>query len=501
MKNTFRKRYIASIFSNIIRSAFGFLSGLLLARFMGPVDYGRLSFLMVSFMAFRQIIDLGSSTAFFTFISKQKRSKKFISYYWFWVLMQFLLPLIFIILFFPEHLVKLIWSGESREIVALSFVSSFFQTTVWTNIFQMAESQRETVKVHYLSISIAVFHLLLILILWYFNLLQLENILIVIIMEYIAGSLYGLKLFELNAIQAESNKETFFTIFAEYKIFCTPLVIYSIVGFFHDYLDRRMLQEWGGSIEQAFFTVSMQFSSISLIATSSIVKILWKEIAEAYAEDNIAKLEIMFTKSLKVLFFISLVISAWLMSWSDVITVLMLGDKYSGSSYVMMLMFFYPVYQAAGQITGTLLYATGKTRMQSRIGVMSMVLGLIISYFMMAPVTNVIPGMGFSSIGLAYKMLVTQFVVVNVLLYAISYVFKWEYDPYYQLKIIAVVLSLAYGISFGIRMATGTGFFGIYSMILSILVYLIILLVIVYLFPSLAGISKDDLHKFRNFNC
>ena len=46
------KRYVVSLSTNIIRSGISFSTSLLLARWLGPEDFGRMAFLLATFMAF-----------------------------------------------------------------------------------------------------------------------------------------------------------------------------------------------------------------------------------------------------------------------------------------------------------------------------------------------------------------------------------------------------------------------------------------------------------------
>ena len=72
------KRSGVSVIANGARVLIGLLNGILLARWLGPESYGTFAFLTVTFLAVRQLTDLGSSNAFFTFLSARKRSLDFI---------------------------------------------------------------------------------------------------------------------------------------------------------------------------------------------------------------------------------------------------------------------------------------------------------------------------------------------------------------------------------------------------------------------------------------
>ena len=77
------KRSDVSIVANLARALLGLINGIPLARWLGPQSYGTFAFLTVTFLAVKQLTDMGSSNAFFTFLSSRKRSLDFILFYWY----------------------------------------------------------------------------------------------------------------------------------------------------------------------------------------------------------------------------------------------------------------------------------------------------------------------------------------------------------------------------------------------------------------------------------
>ena len=71
-------RFGVSFIAAILRSGLAFVSAMLLARWLGPDEYGRVVFLLAAHIAIRQFIDMGTSSAFFTFISRRARSHYFV---------------------------------------------------------------------------------------------------------------------------------------------------------------------------------------------------------------------------------------------------------------------------------------------------------------------------------------------------------------------------------------------------------------------------------------
>ena len=123
--NNIKLRFTVSIITNILRSCLSFITGMIIARNLGPENYGDYSFLIGSFIAIRQIIELGTSTAFYTFISQKTRSYNFYLYYIIWQLFQFLVVLLLITVLFPDQLITIIWKGHNRSLIAIAFISSF----------------------------------------------------------------------------------------------------------------------------------------------------------------------------------------------------------------------------------------------------------------------------------------------------------------------------------------------------------------------------------------
>ena len=116
-ENSISIRFTSSLFFNVLRGIIVLLTGIFLARELGVEDYGRMSFLLASFTAFKHLIDMYSSHAFFTFLSEETKSKNFIQIYFVWVLIQLIFSLMLVIIFLPEKYILSIWLGESKTII------------------------------------------------------------------------------------------------------------------------------------------------------------------------------------------------------------------------------------------------------------------------------------------------------------------------------------------------------------------------------------------------
>jgi len=201
-------RFSASLIFTILRGIINLFTGVLIARWLGPEDYGRMAFLLAIFISFKQLVDMSSSSAFFTFLSQRSRSKKFVAYYWFWVGFQFSIAFVVVALLLPDDLVSLIWMGESKFLIILALTAVFMQSHVWNNVVQMAESQRKTFAVQKINTLVVLLHLITLSILWMLDRLVLPLIFSILIIEWAIASLLASRLYNTNDSNIKASSKS-----------------------------------------------------------------------------------------------------------------------------------------------------------------------------------------------------------------------------------------------------------------------------------------------------
>jgi O-antigen/teichoic acid export membrane protein len=488
---TIRSRFAFSLGANLSKALIGFVTGLLVARGLGPEQYGKMMFLLGTFIAVRQLLDVGSSTAFFTFLSQRQRSRRFVAWFSVWLGVQFLVPLLAVGLLFPATWIELIWKGEQRSLVVMAFVAAYLQSTLWAVMMQMGESQRLTRMVQGVSAAIAMFHLLLVAIAWWQEWLGIRLIFAAIAVEWALAAWVIAKQLRFPAVPDEN--ETFIGVVKEFGRYCLPLVPYAWLSFVYDFADRWLLQNYGGSVQQAFYAVAFQFGAIAGIATTSILNVFWKEIAEAHHQGNKERVAMLYRKVSRGLYFVAASVAGFLIPWSEDILRLTLGPAYVGGAAALTIMFLYPLHQSMGQIGGTMLYATGRVRAQVVIGMLVMATSIVVTYFVLAPTDASLPGFGLGSTGLAGKVVVMQFLAVNVIAIYLARTLQIEFDWIYQPFGLVVCLGtgwLAYGIPrwlFDVPAHVWAG------LLVSATLYLIMMAGTIWLKPSLAGLSRNEM--------
>lgn len=464
---------------------------MLVARGLGPEQYGTMMFLIGTFAAIGQLLDMGSATAFFTFLSQRPRSRSFVGWYFVWLGVEFFLPLLAVGLLLPTSWIELIWNGEHRLLVILAFIAVYFQSTIWTVVLRMGEAQRLTRRVQGVAVAVAFAHLMLVVSAWWGDWLAIRSVFLLMIIEWVIAIAVTVK--QLSFQEMAGKKDTFKTVIAEFWHYCLPIIPYTWMGCAYAFTDRWLLQNYAGSIEQAYYSVAYQFGAISAIATSSILNIFWKEIAEAHEQKNTERVVMLYRRVTRGLFCFAAAVAGFLIPWAAEILRLMLGPAYVGGVTALTIMLLYPLHQCMGQIGGTMLYATGQVRAQVVGGMIFMSSSIVVSYFLLAPSDASIPGFGLSSTGLASKMVIMQFLQVNAVAYYLSRKLKIEFEWLFQPAISLFFLGVgfvAHAIPISMIEASSLPW---PSFLLSSIIYGLALIIFIALFPRLVGFNKADI--------
>ncbi|MDH5542725.1 MAG: lipopolysaccharide biosynthesis protein [Nitrospinota bacterium] len=478
--------------ANLFRGFLSFVTGIIIARNLGPEQYGNFSFLLGTFIAVRQLLDMGTSSAFYTFIAKKKQPGLYIVSYFAWQAMQFVLVVGVIILILPREWFETLWGGHEKQIVITAFTAVFMQQQVWQTVLMIAESRRLTYVAQLLNLGISAGHLMLVSALVISGEITIEILFYLIVGEYLAGMIIAYKLLggtgDKDKIEFDFKK-----MLSEYLVYCTPLVIYMSLGFLYEFADKWLLQNFGGAVQQGFYGISYQFASVSLIATMSMLKIFWKEMAEAKQNENLERMKSLYRKTSRFLFFIGGFISGLLIPWSGEIVKLTLGAPFIAGTTALAIMFLYPLHQSMGQIGGTMLLATGQTKAQTMLGVIFMSLSMPATYFVLAPNDSIVPGLGMGANGMAIKMVVMNILNVNLIAWWISKYFKWDFDWFHQFYITFMVLAVGYFAYYVANGIVGVESYLILRVAISIIVYSLFIGIITWKNPASIGFAKEEI--------
>jgi O-antigen/teichoic acid export membrane protein len=480
-------RFAATLLANFLRAGLSFASGIVIARAFGAAGYGNLNFLLGSFAAVMQLLDMGTGAAFFTFISRRRRSIRLFAWYVGWLAAQFLVTSV-VVLLMPASLVQRVWLGQDRVVILIAFAASFLTNQVWGFVIQLGEAVRRTIVAQSVAVLQALLHFGLVAVAWYAHRLTVPVVLWLLIAEYLTlAVLVGPMLVRSNLLsQGEVDEPLRETFRAAYR-YSRPLAVYGWLGFAYTFADQWMLQRFGGANQQGFFAVGQQFANIGLIATTSMLRVFWKEVAEARERGDGERTRHLYKRTIRSLYFCAAWISCLVLPYAREILNWTVGSSYRGAWLCLSLMFIYPVHQALGQIQGTLFQATGDTTSYARIGLGMMAVSIPITYLLLAPGTAWPVGLDLGAVGLACKLVVLQVVAVNIQGYVVARSNAWPFEYGFQILLLAVLLSIA----FLARLVTG----GVAPA--GAVVYVIVSAAVFLRFPRLIGLNIDPMASFR----
>ena len=493
-------RLVVSVGSNALRALISFATGLLIARALNPAGYGELMFLLGSFVAIRSLLDMGSSSAFFTFLSQRARGQRFYLLYFAWLLLQFFVTIALIFLVIPQGLFEIIWLGYNREIVMLAFMATFMQQQVWQVVGQVGESMRKTLKVQLMTLVVASLYFVVILLISFYGQLSVEKILWILLFQYVAATVLAYLFLRENRLVSPVADAHPSEILLDYWSYCKPLFILALVGFVYDFADKWMLQKFGGAVQQGFFQIASQCAAVSLLATASILSVFWKEVAAAWELQDRARAAMLYRKVSRGLVMLGAIISGFLLPWSEQIVGILLGPAYMNAWPVFAIMLLYPIYQSMGQIGGSMLFATGQTRQYMVVSGVAMLISIPVSYVVLAPVTDDwTSGLGMGAFGLACKMVLLGIVSVNIQAWVIARYGGWTYDWLYQVVGIPLMVFLGYVAKTLAEVLWSVGNPSLAELIAPVIIagllYMAMVITVIWQLPWLIGTDRDEIER------
>ena len=275
--------------------------------------------------------------------------------------------------------------------------------------------------------------------------------------------------------------------------YCHPIAVYTAAGAAVNYLDRWMLQIFGGSVQQGFFGLSSQIGAICLIFTSAMTPLVMREFSMNHESGDSEKTARLFKRQIPMLYAVSAYFAAFVSIEAGRASLIFGGERFAEASAAVMIMALYPAHQTCGQLSGSYFLAAGKTALYRNIGVAVLLLGLPASYLAVAPPSMM--GFGGGALGLALKTVILNIISVNILIYFICRMIKMRfvYFPAHQALCLGGFALLALGAKHFSAILTGSAVPPLWGFIASGVVYTVLSAAAVAVFPHIAGFTRNEL--------
>lgn len=495
IRDSLKKRYFYKLSTNIVGLIIGSVTQIIIPRGLGPGLYGDFNFLTYFFNQLVGFFDMGSSTGFYTKLSQRQKDFKLVSFYFYFAGIVSLLVIGLVVIAQSLKIQHKLWPDQKIIYVYLAALWGIMNWVV-TLASQMTDAYGLTVSAEIRKICFKTLGLILIIILFIFKILNITTIfyynyfvflgLLFIFMQLIARKEHSVfRYLKLTSLEIKKY-------FKEFYQYTHPLFTFSLVALLAGIADRWLLQVFGGSIKQGFFGLSYQIGIVCFLFTSAMTPLIIREFSIAYAEKNLVLMANLFSRYIPLFYALTVFLACFICFNTNKVTFIIGGGKFQGAAPVVAIMSFYPVYQTYGQLSGSLFYATAQTKIFRNIGILFMLVGLPLTYFLIAP-RNLF-GIDLGAEGLAIKTVLIQFVAVNVQLYFNTRFLKLSFGRYLGHQIICLTyLSAASFISsLFINKVLSFQQNIILSFILTGIVYSAIVFTSVYISPGLFGLIRKD---------
>jgi O-antigen/teichoic acid export membrane protein len=465
--DSLNKRYSVKLVSSIISGIVNAIIVALVPSAMGPVAYGQLTYLQQIFNQITSFADAGTSTAFFTKLSANNNRKELISHY--------LLFSMFLLVLLSSALGIVVFFGFSdllsKDISAQSlYLGLFLGFVVWfTQIaIKISDAYALTVTVEVLKIVYKIVFLLSLIIVIYGLTLTLD---VFLFFQIVAGvfflAILFLYFYKENILSGcfEKGFSGVKSTIDEFFVYVSPLFVFNAVSIVIAFFEIWLLQYFGGAESVGFYGLAYSIAAMCFVFTSAMTPVLTREFSRLYEvgrNDEILKL---FDTYLPLLYFVAAYFGVFIAYNSTYVLSVFADERFSSAALTLSIMALYPLHQTYGQITSSLFFASGETRTYRNIGLLSALIGLaLVLLFVLL--------FDMKDIGFAVKMLVAQFIGVNIQLYYNCRMLKGNFPKlfYAQLKplfsVYLIVLLSDYLNPFGNETFFGFLVFGIvYSLL------------------------------------
>ena len=497
-----RKRYIFKLFSGIIGFCLGIVMQSMISRGLGPNSFGNFSFLTSIFTQIVLFCDLGNSSGFFVKLAQRPKEIGLIVFYFYFTtigLMVFLFGIIIANFFgldyyiFPAQetllvLAAAVWAVFSRYVQILNNITDAFGMTV------KSESGLIVQKIVGLTIIALLFfsHRLNLLNYFFFQYFSITFIGVVFIWLIRDSGIF----LKNNWFLERSLISRYIKEFYKYS---RPMFFGALFGYVSIILDRWFLQKYSGSIEQGFYGIALQISTVGSIFGGAMSMIIIRELSIAFSNNDLLQMSYLFRRFIPFLYSLTAYISCFTALQSDKLVLLMSGSEYQDAYLAVAVMCFYPIHQTYGQLSGSVFLATGQTKLYAKQTIIFVIIGLPIIFLLLNPKTFL--GLNLGALGLAFKMVLFQVLSVNVQLYFNSKLLNLNFWRYIAHQVVSL------GCLLTVSVVTKSIFdyllVGQSNMLLNFLTsgffYTIIVLIIIYFWTIVFGLTKNDIKYVTNF--
>lgn len=485
-EHSLKKRYIIKLFANIISAVIGAIIVAIVPRALGPIAYGQFVYLQEFFLKIIGFLDFGSSIAFFTKLSARHERKELIGFYFLYSFLLLVVVFCFVLASDYFGFADILAPNIPTKYIYMGVVFGFF--TWFTGVFiKISDAYALTVSVEIIKIVHKIISLILILYFvyvltfdlesyFYFHYIALLSFLFILTWLFIKKGIFK------NILNSQLS---IFNLIKEFFTYCHPLVVSGSLGIIVGLIDIWLLQKISGSEQTGFYGLAYSLAAMCFLFTSAMTPLITREFSKSYEEKDLANMKSLFTRYIPMLYSIAAYFAVFVSVQSENVLTIFTDEQFKGAFFVLVVMAFYPIHQTYGQLSGSVFHATGQTKLYRNISLFTQPVGLVISIILLYIFE-------FGAMGLAIKMIIIQFVGVNIQLYFNAKLLDLDIKQFLWHQIYSVVF-------FALLALVPTLFVSFDSVLaeffVSGFVYTLFVIIFGYVFPQVFALTRRELHE------
>ncbi len=493
VEDSLKKRYFYKLGTNLVGFLLSFVTASIAPRALGPAAYGNFGFLSTFSSRIVGFLDSGTSIGFYTKFSQRPQESGLLRFYWGFASVLSLVVLLSVTGVFVTGLESGLWPGQEARYVWMAVVWGLL---TWYNgiISKVVDAYGLTVSGEVARVGQRILGASLILLMFWLNRFSLTEFFLYhyLVLLFLCLSWWrilkqeGLSLFpktRLTWLEFKSYSREFYD-------YSAPLITYSFVGLLVGVLDRWLLQRLAGSVEQGFYTLSFKIGAICFMFTSAMTPLLTREFSKAHGAQDLTHMRALFQRYVPMLYSIAAFFAVFIAVQAEKVSVILGGDQYQAASLAVAIMAFYPIHQTYGQLSGSVFYATGQTRLYRNLGISTMLLSLPLTFWLLAP--EKWWGLNLGATGLAIKMVLLQLVTVNLQLWfntRLLHLSFWKFLGC-QLYTVGLLAGIAWLAMAGVDLIIENV---LIAFLVSGFLYALGFVLVSFLFPSVLSMSRAEL--------
>ena len=242
-----------------------------------------------------------------------------------------------------------------------------------------------------------------------------------------------------------------------------------------------------GSVQTGYYGLAYNIAAMCFLFTSAMTPIITREFSKSFAEGDMEKIKNLFHRYIPMLYAVAAYFTLFVAFQSENLLSIFTDEKFKDAQFALVVMAFYPMHQTYGQLSGSLFFAAGTTKQYRNIGLVSSLIGLLLSYIF-------IYYLQLGAVGFAWKMILAQIIGVNIQLYFNTRLLNIKMLPFvfhqfYTVGIFAMIAYISTNFTYGFESV-------LFDFLFKGFIYTVLIFTVLMLFPQIVSVSKTELWNF-----